>query len=241
MNILKSILLLCMVSCSSSASVPPKQYDEVVNSLVDASATYESMVNKSFADSPASAFSRKLSSVINALNNNWSMESAKYYSTFLIKLWDMDESFTKKIDPYVLNHPKIRLEVARLIGQANKICAIDFDAIVIGDYVRSNLYNPNPSIQLSAIRALGAVGNGQDVEALLGIVLEERNGFAEHAASSLDLLHDKGAYSALKSAVKQVKREGLKKYIAEINEYYDGTIRLSEGGCTNNKDSKDRF
>lgn len=241
MNILKSILLLCMVSCSSGASVPPKQYNDVVNSLVDASATYDSMANKSFADSSASAFSRKLIAVINALNNNWSMESAEYYSNFLIQLWNMDESFTEKIDPFVLNHPKVRLEVARLIGQANKICASNFDATVIGDYVRSNLHNSNPSIQLSAIRALGAVGNGQDVETLLGIVLEERNGFAEHAASSLDLLHDKGAYSALKSAVKQVKRDDLKKYITEINEYYDGSIRLPEGGCISNKDSKDSF
>lgn len=241
MNILKSILLLSMVSCSSGAFVPLKQYDDVVNSLADASTTYESMGSKSFADSPASAFSRKLIVVINALNHNWSMESAKDYSNFLIQLWNMDETITEKIDPYVLSHPKVRLEIGRLIGQSTKICASNFDITVIGDYVRSHLYNSNPSIQLSAIRALGAVGDGQDVEVLLDIVLEERKGFAEHAASSLDLLHHKDAYNALKFAVEQVKRNDLKKYIAEINEYYDGSIRLSEGGCADNNDSRKGF
>ncbi|MGK0410414.1 MAG: hypothetical protein ACJASB_002591 [Shewanella psychromarinicola] len=233
MNILKSLLLLCLVSCSSGASVPPKQFDDVINSLVEASATYESMNNKSFATSPASDFSRKLIVVTNRLNDNWSMKSAKYYSNFLIQLWNLDEAITEKVSPFVLNHPKVRLEVARLIGQANKICAANFNTTAIGDYVRGNLHDSNPSIQISAIRALGAVGDKQDVESLLNIVLEERSGFAEHAASSLDLLHNKDAYKALRDAFNQVKRHDLKKYIAEINEYYNGSVKLSVGDCTN--------
>ena len=152
--------------------------------------------------------------VSNALYDGWLKSDKFERKDDLLRFWNRGDTKSEVINNIFAN-PLIRLNVASLIGQLNRVTSSSIDTTDHRDYVMAFIRDENIMFMVDSIDALGWVGKKEDTSILLEIISEEREGLAESAVLSIINLLDGQHNCKLFEINKTVKREALKAFINE--------------------------
>jgi hypothetical protein len=152
--------------------------------------------------------------VSNSLYIGWLTSDKVERKDDLFCFWDRGNSNRENFNEIFAN-PIVRLNVASLLGQLNKIKQLDLNLEEQREYARSFISSDNKVFLLDSIHSLGWTGEHSDAQYLLKLIKKEEQGVAENAVLALINLLNNDYHKTLTELNVSLKRESLKNFIEE--------------------------
>ncbi|KDC50182.1 MULTISPECIES: hypothetical protein [Pseudoalteromonas] len=166
-------------------------------------------------------------SVSNLISNGWSSEGfdADLYNSILLEVWRN----TKHVR--VLDDHLIRLAAMKWrINLKNKCFDSGVDLNIARKYFMEMISSNENILKNSAITGLGMIGEKNDVDTLIAILIDNQDSFiGKTALNSLLLIGDKYMLESLRASLNQLSNKSIKNKIQQEISYN----RVYENECSN--------
>jgi len=147
------------------------------------------------------------------LYKDWSNADKNKAISGLTRLWDMGNpsSSTYEVEFSIVS---LRLNIISLIGQSVRYSKQDTKCLSSYRlYALKQFSTGDTFVKIDALNAIGWIGNNQDIELLKKVILSEREGVAEKAVMSWQVLAPETFEVGILELEENLSRYGLKSFI----------------------------